>query len=428
MSVLTIEPSGPLQGAVRPPSDKSITHRAYMLASIARGRSRVANPLRGDDCERTLACLQALGARAEWVSRDEVLIEPGPWESPVEPLDCGNSGTTMRLLSGLIASRPIQATLIGDASLSRRPMRRIAEPLRLLGATVEGETPPLRIEGANLAGIDHFSSVASAQVKSCVLLAGLRASGVTSVTEPWCSRDHTETMLRGAEIEVGRSDGPAGHRVWVSGGGTPAPLDIRVPADISSAAFLAVAAAIVPGSELILREVGLNPTRSGLLDVLDQARIRYEVTNLGETAGEPIGDLRVWYTAPRAPFLIEGELVPRLIDEIPVLAVLAATCHGTSIVRDACELRVKESDRIERVADGLRAMGATVETSADGLAVTGPTRFRGAWISADGDHRIAMAFAVAGLVAEGTTQIEGAEAILTSYPAFEADLASLMPV
>jgi len=414
---------------VRPPSDKSITHRAYLLAAVVRGRSRVVDPLRGEDCEHTLACVEAMGARAEWLSSSEVLIHPTPeWRSPAGDLDCGNSGTTMRLLAGLIASRPIEATLVGDASLTRRPMQRIAEPLRRMGAGVEGDRPPLRIRGASLSGIDHFSAVASAQVKSCLLLAGLRASGATSVTEPWCSRNHTETMLRSVGVEVEESVGFAGHRVWVSGGAILAPLDIAVPADVSSAAFLMVAGALVSGSEVVLSDVGLNPTRSGILDVLDQAKVRYEVANLRETGGEAVGDIRTWHTPQPRQFVIEGELVPRLIDEIPVLAVLATQCYGTTEIRDAAELRVKESDRIEKVALGLRAMGAEVETFADGLAVAGPTRLRAARVAADGDHRIAMAFAVAGLIADGTTEIEGAESIQTSYPAFESDLASLMPI
>jgi 3-phosphoshikimate 1-carboxyvinyltransferase len=370
-----------------------------------------------------------MGAQAEVRSEREILISPARnWHSPTDRLDCGNSGTTMRLLAGLIASRPIEATLVGDASLSQRPMRRITEPLRRMGALVEGDRPPLYIRGGNLIGIDHFSAVASAQVKSCLLLAGLRAEGTTSVTEPWCSRNHTETMLRSAGAEVGQSDGPAGHRVWVEGGARLAPLDIDIPADISSAAFLMVAATLVTGSEVVLTGVGLNPTRSGILDVLDQAGARYEVAHLRESGGEAIGDIRLWSTSPLRPFVIEGELVPRLIDEIPVLAVLATQCQGTTEIRDAAELRVKESDRIEEVAAGLRAMGANVEPTEDGLVVSGPSRLGGARIAADGDHRIAMAFAIAGLVAEGETEIEGAESIRTSYPAFEADLASLMPV
>lgn len=429
MSVLRIQSSGPLRGTVRPPSDKSITHRAYMLAAAAQGRSRVIDPLRGEDCEHTLACVEAMGARAEWLSPSEVLIDPAAeWHSPPDLLDCGNSGTTMRLLSGLIASRPIEATLVGDESLSRRPMQRIAEPLRRMGAEVEGDRPPLRIRGGVLNGIDYFSPVASAQVKSCLLLAGLRAAGTTSVTEPWCSRNHTETMLRSIGVEVEESEGFAGHRVWVNGGAILAPLDIAVPADVSSAAFLIVAGALVPGSEVVVSDVGLNPTRSGILDVLDQAKVRYEVANLRETGGEAVGEIRIWQTPQSKQFVIEGELVPRLIDEIPVLAVLATQCHGTTEIRDAAELRVKESDRIERVALGLRAMGAELETLEDGLVIAGPTRLRAARIAADGDHRIAMAFAVAGLIAEGTTEIEGAESIRTSYPAFESDLASLMPI
>lgn len=418
---------GPLRGVVRPPSDKSITHRAYMLGAIAKGHSRVRKPLRGEDCEHTLACLQSLGASTNWVAEDEVEIVAREWSSPPTPLDCGNSGTTMRLLSGLVACRPVAATLIGDASLSKRPMKRIAEPLRKMGAQVEGERPPLVIRGADLVGIDYFSSVASAQVKSCVLLAGLRAYGTTSVTEPWPSRDHTETMLRSAGVEVGEAEGPAGHRVWVHGGSEVAPIDVEVPADISSAAFLMVAAAVVSGSEVLLADVGLNPTRTGILDVFEQSGVRYEIVDRRSSAGEALGDLRVWHSPECRPFVIEGPLVPRLIDEIPILAVLATQCHGTSVIRDAAELRVKESDRIEVVAAALREMGAVVETFDDGMAISGPCVLKSTRVDANGDHRIAMAFAVAGLIAREGVEIAGAEAIATSYPDFERDLGTLAP-
>lgn len=419
---------GPLRGVVRPPSDKSITHRAYMLGAIAKGHSRIRKPLRGEDCEHSLACLQSLGASTNWVAEDEVEIAAREWSSPQIPLDCGNSGTTMRLLSGLIASRPISATLIGDASLGKRPMKRIAEPLRKMGAQVEGDHPPLVIHGGDLLGIDYFSSVASAQVKSCVLLAGLRASGTTSVTEPWPSRDHTEAMLRSAGVEVGESDGLAGHRIWLSGGSEVAPIDVEVPADISSAAFLMVAGAVVSGSEVLMADVGLNPTRTGILDVFEQSGVRYEIVDRRSSAGEALGDLRVWHSPDCRPFVIEGPLVPRLIDEIPILAVLATQCHGTSVIRDAAELRVKESDRIEVVASALREMGAVVETFDDGMAISGPCNLKFTRVDATGDHRIAMAFAVAGLVARGGVEIAGAEAIATSYPDFERDLGTLAPI
>lgn len=418
---LRIQPVVTLQGEVRPPSDKSLTHRAYLFGAIAKGESRVLNPLRGEDCESTLECLNLLGLRHEWITDSEIRLIPAEkWVQPVRELNCGNSGTTMRLLSGLLASRDLDCTLIGDASLSRRPMKRIAEPLRKMGATVEGDTPPLRIRGGQLQGIDYVSPVASAQIKSCTLLAGLGAEGITRVTEPSRSRDHTERMLRATGVEV-IDDGT----VSVQGGQAPNGFEFSVPADISSAAFLIVAAAALPEGRLLVRDLSVNPTRTGLLDVLDQVGIPYEITNPREELGEPVAELQIRAPKTLRPFEIAGALVPRLIDEIPVLAVLATQCEGKTIIRDARELRVKESDRVEKVAEGLRAMGAQVETFEDGFAITGPTRLKGATIEATGDHRIAMAFAVAGLLAEGETIIHGADSIATSYPTFERDLQTL---
>jgi 3-phosphoshikimate 1-carboxyvinyltransferase len=418
---LRIQPVATLQGEVRPPSDKSLTHRAYLFGAIADGESRVMNPLRGEDCESTLECLNLLGLRHEWVTDSEVrLIPVERWVQPVRELDCGNSGTTMRLLSGLLASRDLDCTLIGDASLSRRPMKRIAEPLRQMGALVEGDTPPLRIKGGRLQGIDYISPVASAQVKSCTLLAGLGAEGVTRVTEPSQSRDHTERMLRATGVEVIEDGG-----VSVRGGQTPHGFFFSVPADISSAAFLVVAASVLPQGRLVVRDLSVNPSRTGLLDVLDQVGVPYEITGLREELGEPVAELELCAPKGLRPFEIAGALVPRLIDEIPVLAVLATQCEGQTVIRDARELRVKESDRVEKVAEGLRAMGANVETFEDGFAINGPTPLKAAAIEATGDHRIAMAFAVAGLLAEGETVIHGADSIATSYPTFERDLQTL---
>ncbi|MGV3619030.1 MAG: 3-phosphoshikimate 1-carboxyvinyltransferase [Fimbriimonas sp.] len=418
---LTINPVATLQGEIRPPSDKSLTHRSYLFGAIAKGESHVRNPLRGEDCESTLECLNLLGLRHEWIDPTEIRLIPAErWSQPPRPLDCGNSGTTMRLLSGLLASRELDCTLIGDASLSRRPMRRIAEPLRLMGATVEGDTPPLRIVGGNLRGIDYASPVASAQIKSCTLLAGLGAEGITRVTEPSLSRDHTERMLRATGVEVVEDGG-----VSVRGGQVPNGFSFSVPADISSAAFFIVAASLMPEGRLVVRDLSVNPSRTGLLDVLDQVGVPYQLSGLREELGEPVAELQIWAPKELRPFEISGALVPRLIDEIPVLAVLATQCQGQTIVRDARELRVKESDRVEKVAEGLRAMGAEVETFEDGFAINGPTRLRGTRIDATGDHRIAMAFAVAGLIAEGETTIDGADSIATSYPTFERDLETL---
>lgn len=427
---LEISPVAGFDGDFRPPSDKSLTHRAYMFGALARGESAVRMPLRGEDCESTLACLAAMGLQFS-TDGDEVRLRPlGEWRPPVGPLDCGNSGTTMRLLSGLVASRPLDVTMIGDASLSRRPMGRIATPLRLMGATVEGDRPPLRVRGGELQAITYESPVASAQVKSCVLLAGLRATGRTTVVEPAPSRDHTERMLRAMGVEVmalppgGGLQGTT-HAVSLEPTDRLEPFGFTVPGDISSAAFFAVAAAVLPQGRVIVRELSVNPTRTGLLDVLEQCGVPFAVMSEREELGEPVADVEI--RAPRTlkPFRIEGALVPRLVDEIPVLALLATQCHGTTTIRDAAELRVKESDRIEKMTDGLRRMGARVETHEDGMTIQGPTPLTATLIDAAGDHRIAMAFAVAGLIARGTTAIDGAESIATSFPDFERELMRL---
>ena len=453
---LTVQRAESIRGSIRPPSDKSLTHRAYMLAGIAESDSLIRLPLTGEDCQSTLACLAEFGMQYTWVAPDAVKISPTPdWRQPDVPLDCGNSGTTMRLLSGLIASRPLDVTLTGDASLSRRPMKRIAEPLRLMGATVDGDTPPLRIRGGKLKGIDYTSPVASAQIKSCTLLAGLRAEGETWVNEPSLSRDHTERMFAALGIPIRRGivinsfgaerfeeevdfnsqsalealDEEAPGSFWrcgIIGGARFDGFEFTVPADISSAAFFMVAAAILPKSRLEIQHLSVNPSRTGIIDVFHKVGVPCIPDEERLELGEPVADVIV--ACPferRRAFEISGALVPRLIDEIPVLAVLATQCEGESVIRDAGELRVKESDRIELVAAGLKAMGAQVETFEDGMAIRGPVQLRGAHIQAQHDHRIAMAFAVAGLAAEGETVIDGAEAIATSFPGFESELKRL---
>lgn len=412
-----------LRGEMRAPSDKSITHRAYMIGAIAGSESVIKQPLRGEDCEATMRCLWQMGLQGEWLSSTEVRITPAQeWSQPNEELNCGNSGTTMRLLSGLIASRALDCTLVGDESLSKRPMGRIAEPMRYMGAKVEGDTPPLRIHGrSDLAAINYKTPVASAQIKSCVLLAGLKATGTTTVSEPARSRDHTERMLTAAGVPV--QQGMRG--ISVTGGAQPKGFEIMVPGDISSAAFFLVAAALLPHSELTIKDLGVNPLRTGIFEVFLQAGINLELWNERMELGEPVKDVRV--TTPQAlkSFTIEGDQVPRLIDEIPVLAVLATQCEGLTRIRGAAELRVKESDRIELIAEGLGRMGAKVETFEDGMDIQGPVKLKGVSIDAKGDHRIAMAFAIAGLVADGTTEIEGSESIRTSFPGFESELRRL---
>lgn len=389
-----------------------------MLGAIASGDSVIKRPLASEDAISTVRCLEALGTQVEWHTLDEVKICPDAWASPIGTLDCGNSGTTMRLLSGLIASRPISATLVGDASLSRRPMKRIADPLRLMGAGFDGETPPITIHGAKLTGIDYVSPVASAQIKSAILLAGLQASGETWVREPAPSRDHTERMLQSLGVPI-LHDGVRG--IGLSAG-VPRSFEFKVPADISSAAFFMTAATMLPESRVEFTDLSINPTRTGILDVLGEVGAEIAVDDAHDRLGEPVAIVTVSSANKLKPFAVSGALIPRLIDEIPVLAVLATQCDGVSEIRDARELRVKESDRIEAIAQGLRSMGASVETFEDGMRIEGPTRLRGAAIHAGHDHRIGMAFAIAGLLADGETVIDGAEAIATSYPEFERHL------
>lgn len=410
-----------VSGEIVIPSDKSLTHRSYLLGAIANGPSRIENPLRGEDCESTRHCLEQLGTRFEDDGTFVTVIPAKEWSQPTEPLDCGNSGTTMRLLSGLVASRPLSVTMKGDASLSRRPMKRIAKPLNEMGALFIGETPPLTIQGGQLHGITYHSEVASAQVKSCVLLAGLRADGKTVLHEPTKSRDHTERMLTamGASITVD------GNSVAIEPSFDLKPFEMRVPGDISSAAFWLVTGALLAEQPLTLIGVNVNPTRTGILDVLNQVGATVAHRNPRDENGEPVADLEIIRDGTK-PFVIEGSLVPRLIDEIPVLAVLATQLSGETIIRDARELRVKETDRIGVVSAGLRAMGANVEATEDGFVIQGPTPLKGAIIDASGDHRIGMAFAIAGLVAEGETVIENADSIQTSYPNFESHLRSIV--
>lgn len=393
-----------------------------MFGAAATSPSMIHHRLTGEDCESTLRCMTQMGLRSEPIGESAIRLIPAQaWNSPSADLDCGNSGTTMRLLSGMIAGRPITATLTGDASLSRRPMGRIAEPLRLMGAMVEGITAPLKITGGNLTGIDYKTPVASAQIKSAILLAGLLAEGDTTVEEPELSRDHTERMLRSLGVPVRTS----GTRITVSAA-TWDGFEISIPADVSSAAFLAVLAVTSVDAEITLHEVGSNPSRSGLFDVLDAAGVAVTWSNHSEQMGEPTVSMTLRGANTLDGFKIEGSLVPRLIDEIPVLAVLATQCNGQTIIRDAKEMRVKESDRIACMVEGLRAMGAKIEATDDGMIIEGPTPLAGTHIDASGDHRIAMSFAIAGLIAShGDTIIDGADSIATSYPNFLSDLATI---
>jgi 3-phosphoshikimate 1-carboxyvinyltransferase len=442
---MLIRPARRLRGRLRVPGDKSVSHRAAMLASLAAGQTRIENFSSSADCASTLEALRGLGVLIE--RNGSVVTVEGAgtnddggqhFRQPASELDCGNSGTTMRLLAGLLAAQPFASTLTGDESLSGRPMRRVMEPLGLMGArlsAVDGHAP-LRVEGRRpLRSIRYEMPVASAQVKSCVLLAGLGAEGCTEVVEPRAqTRDHTERMLRwfGVEVET-RELSDEGGRVVVSveGGSRLKARDLTVPGDISSAAFPVAAAALLPGSELELEGVGLNPTRAAVLDALRALGCALSVEDERETSNEPTGLIRVRSadgltpTTPGAN-VIRGALVAQLIDELPVLAVVGTAVEGGLEIRDARELRVKESDRITTTVANLRAMGAEVEEFEDGLRVEGPVRLRGARLQSYGDHRIAMAFAVAALAAEGETFIEGAEeCVAVSFPEFFTLLESL---
>ena len=404
-------------GEARVPGDKSISHRALILGALAHGEMEIRGLSPAADVESTARCLRALGVEISPVGDRTVIAGAGPkgLSPPRTPLDCGNSGTTMRLLAGVLAGRPFAAVLMGDESLSRRPMRRIIEPLSRMGADIvgrDGEFPPLRVRGGGLRGISYALPVASAQVKSAVLLAGLQAAGETEVVEPGPSRDHTERMLAylGAPIEV------EGRRIRVRAGELQA-RPIAVPGDFSSAAFLIAACAARPGCTLLVRDVGVNPTRTGLLDVLREMGADVSVLDQREMGGEPVADLLVRGRELRA-VEVGGALVPRLIDELPVLAVLATQAEGITVIRDARELRVKESDRIAAMVGNLRRLGAEVRELPDGMEIRGPCRLRGARLPGFRDHRVVMACAVAGLYAAGETAIEGAEWAAISFPGF----------
>ena len=414
------------------PGDKSIGHRAVMLSALATGQSRVTGLSGGLDNRATIEIFRALGATlVAPEGRSDVLTVRGAGlrgglRPPSGDLDCGNSGTTMRLMAGVLAGQPLRARLVGDASLHRRPMGRILRPLTAMGARVaaegEGDRPPLLVEGGALSGIDYASPIASAQVKSAVLLAGLTANGLTSVTEPHRSRDHTERMLleRGVDVRVD------GLRVTVAPAAALAALDTDVPGDPSSAAFPLAVGALLLDAGVSVARTGLNPTRTGFLTALDRMGAALAVSDPETSGGEPLGTVSVRRSDLRAVTLA-GDLIPLLIDEVPILAVLAAMARGETTIRDAAELRVKESDRIATTAAQLRRMGARIEELPDGLVIEGTGRLTGAHVDSHGDHRIAMACAVAGLVAEGVTVVDDVDCVDTSFPGFVPLLRTLAP-
>lgn len=433
---MKIKPTNYLQGTIELPGDKSISHRAAMFAAMAKGKTKITNFATSADCASTLSCLEKLGVK---IKRDEntVYIESTGktgFSAPTEDLDCGNSGSTMRMIAGILAGQNFESVLIGDESLSKRPMKRIIEPLELMDAQIESQNnfAPLKIYGKNpLKAITYKSKIASAQIKSCVLLAGLFADGKTTFQNPpsatpiVTSRNHTELMLKylGAEIEEKFIEIEEGfvHEVSIDGNSELTAKDLNVPSDISSAAFFLVAGACLPNSEILLKNVGLNPTRRGIIDVLQRLGADIGILNETEVCNEIVGELLVKGSEKLTPKadsnVIAGDVIANIIDEIPILSVFGTQLENGLEIRNAEELRVKESDRIKTVVENLRRMGAKVEEFPDGLKVE-KSELKGAVIDTFHDHRIAMAFAVAGLFAKGETQISGAEWAAVSFPAF----------
>lgn len=420
-----IQPGGALTGRLRVPGDKSISHRSIMLGSLAKGTTQVSGFLQGEDCLATLNAFRAMGVEIDGPNEEGELTIQGVGlhglAAPSHDLDMGNSGTSMRLMSGLMAGQRFDTCLTGDESLSKRPMKRVTVPLASMGAHIDATetgTPPLNIKGGQaLKGVHYDMPMASAQVKSSLLLAGLYAQGETSVTEPAPTRDHTERMLRGFGYEVQTQ----GNRISLQGGGELTACDIDVPADISSAAFFMVGASIAEGSDLVLEHVGINPTRTGVIDVLRLMGANIELLNEREVGGEPVADIHVKY-APLKGIQIPEELVPLAIDEFPVLFVAAACAEGETVLTGAEELRVKESDRIQVMADGLVACGIDARATEDGIVIQGGLLDH-AEIESHHDHRIAMSFAIAGLKAGGTMIINNCATVNTSFPKF-VELAS----
>ncbi|MDP9115370.1 MAG: 3-phosphoshikimate 1-carboxyvinyltransferase [Acidobacteriota bacterium] len=419
-----VAPAKSVHGAITLPGDKSISHRYGMLGGIAEGKTTIHNYSTGADCQSTLACMAALGARIERVD-GKVVIEGGALRKAAGQLDAGNSGSTIRMLSGILAAQEFTSRIGGDESLSKRPMDRIVRPLTEMGAHIEGHSlggrkgsfPPLTIHGRPLHGIDYTLPMASAQVKSCVLLAGLFAAGDTIVREPMRTRDHTEIALQefGAEIEVHQ------RVIKLAAGAHLTGREVMVPGDLSSAAFFLVAALLMPDANLVIHNVGLNPTRSSLLDFLTAAGASIKVIDVKQSGGELIGSLRIRASKIKGG-VIEGALSAALIDEIPALAILGAASREGLVVKDAAELRVKETDRIAEIESNLKRMGVEIETAADGFRIPGGQMFHAAEIDSAGDHRIAMAFAVAALAADGPCTILGAESAGVSFPEFFSTL------
>ena len=418
--------SVPLKGEVTVPGDKSVSHRSVMLGAISKGTTSISNFLEGADCLSTIDCFRKMGIEIER-NPEEILIHGKGLHgltAPSDILDVGNSGTTVRLLSGILAGQRFSSTLTGDESIQKRPMKRIITPLGAMGGDVKSirgnDCVPLQIQGRTLKGIHYDSPVSSAQVKSCVLLAGLYADGPTSVTEPYLSRNHSELMLRSFGATVTSKD----TTVTIEPGPELTGQKLQVPGDISSAAYFIAAGLLVPGSELLIKNVGTNPTRDGILRVCRQMGADIQLLNQREQGQEPTADLLVKYSALKGT-VIQGGLIPTLIDELPVIAVMAAFADGTTVIKDAQELKVKESNRLDIIVHHLQAMGAEVTPTEDGMIIQGGALLHGAELDSHMDHRIAMSFAVAGLAAEGETAIRRADCVNISYPKFYEDLQSL---
>ncbi|MBN8207977.1 3-phosphoshikimate 1-carboxyvinyltransferase [Bacillus sp. NTK071] len=422
----TIMKANKLQGSITIPGDKSISHRAVMFGSIAEGTTHITNFLTGADCLSTIACFKQMGVNIKQDGASVVVEGLGidGLQEPSRLLDVGNSGTTFRLMMGLLAGRPYHSVLSGDESIAKRPMNRVSIPLLKMGASVDGRSngtyAPISIRGGNLNGITYTSPVASAQVKSAILLAGIQATGVTTVHEPHLSRNHTENMLESFGVEVKRD----GRSVSVKGGQKLRAINVEVPGDISSAAFFLVAGAIVPDSTITLLNVGINQTRAGILDVLENMGASLSILNRRIVNQEEVADLTI-KTSKLTGSTIKGDMIPRLIDEIPIIALLATQANGRTVIKDAAELKVKETNRIDAVVDELQKLGASVTATNDGMVIDGPTPLHGAAVSSLGDHRIGMMLAIAGCITEGKVELAMPEAIKVSYPEFFEHLKQL---
>mgnify|MGYP001164111162 FL=1 len=428
-----LKKGGRLCGKVKVPGDKSISHRALLLGSIATGKTIIEGLLPAEDPLSTAECLRAMGVKITPIKKGNIVEVEGVGlnglKEPKDILNCGNSGTTMRLIMGLLASQKNHHFILtGDKSLRNRPMKRVGQPLKMMGAKVSGrcngDLAPLTIIGNKLRGAVIGTPVASAQIKSAILLAALNAEGSTTVIEPARSRDHSERMLKafGANLEVG---GEMGRHITVFPGNELQGQSIIVPGDISSAAFWLIAGSIIPESELIIENVGLNPTRTGILDVLETMEASINVINKRDVAGEPVGDIEVLYKKNLKPFNLNGEIIPRLVDEIPILSIAACFCNGVSQIKGASELRVKETDRLAVMARQLKRMGAKVDEHQDGLTIYGGNNLKGSELDSEDDHRVAMSLAIASIMANSNSTLRRSEAAAISYPDFWDDLKRL---